>query len=226
MGDEMKFFTKLAMFFLILLTGCSSGGDTVITDNMTSKIPQIIIELKPNYVTIEYHYDNMDMGHLYYHVSESGNVVIDPDYYKQNSATRGEVIYYKPLQPLKPMDINIPEYTISRIIALPGEKIKISKGQIYINGNKLDAFYGRATMHGLDEQEYNEFQKNKDPNYVPDPEYNYFGLNKKEITVPAGQVYVLGDSWWRSYDSLSFGPLPIEGIIGKVIGVTGEIKNE
>ena len=35
---------------------------------------------------------------------------------------------------------NLGEYSISRVIGLPGEKVKIDKGQIFINGKLLDTF--------------------------------------------------------------------------------------
>jgi len=41
--------------------------------------------------------------------------------------------------------INLSENEISRIVALPGEKIRIDKGQIYINGRKLDTIMIKHT---------------------------------------------------------------------------------
>jgi signal peptidase I len=39
-------------------------------------------------------------------------------------------------------------------------------------------------------------------------------LVRREITVPSGHIYVLGDNWWRSDDSRAFGPVPIRSIVG------------
>jgi signal peptidase I len=39
-------------------------------------------------------------------------------------------------------------------------------------------------------------------------------LFRREITVPRGKIYVLGDNWWRSDDSRAFGSVPIHSIVG------------
>lgn len=39
-------------------------------------------------------------------------------------------------------------------------------------------------------------------------------LFRQKITVPPGEVYVLGDNWWASDDSRAFGPVPIRTIRG------------
>ncbi|MEK4357467.1 S26 family signal peptidase [Paenibacillus sp. FSL M7-1455] len=38
------------------------------------------------------------------------------------------------------------------------------------------------------------------------------------LRVPDGHVFVIGDDWFRSFDSRHFGPLPIGSIQGKVLG--------
>lgn len=39
-----------------------------------------------------------------------------------------------------------------------------------------------------------------------------------EIKIPKGNVFILADNALRGLGSLNFGPLPIEDIIGKVLG--------
>ncbi|WP_397330379.1 S26 family signal peptidase [Paenibacillus lautus] len=72
---------------------------------------------------------------------------------------------------------------------LPGEKVKIEKGQIYINGKLLDTFYGRAHRLGSDIDSLKQSLENIDlkdhirkniENIV-----NYFEeLTMKEIEIP------------------------------------------
>jgi signal peptidase I len=38
-----------------------------------------------------------------------------------------------------------------------------------------------------------------------------------DLTIPAGYVFVVGDSEPRSYDSRHFGPVPVEAIKGRVV---------
>lgn len=39
-----------------------------------------------------------------------------------------------------------------------------------------------------------------------------------EISIPEGFVFVVGDDWLRSNDSIQFGPIPVDSIGGKVMG--------
>ena len=81
-----------------------------------------------------------------------------------------------------------PELLIKRIIALPGETVEIKDGDVYINGELLEEpFTDEHTQAGRHGQ----------------------------VTVPPLHIYVLGDNRDRSNDSRSFGPVPIENVIGR-----------
>ena len=88
------------------------------------------------------------------------------------------------------LEINKMSY-IKRIIGLPGDRIQIEDGKIYINGQELQELYL------------------KDQIITNKSKYN-------DIIVPQGYVYVLGDNRAESMDSRSFGCIPIERIEGKV----------
>lgn len=94
---------------------------------------------------------------------------------------RGDVIVFEP--PNRPGE----DY-VKRIIGLPGERIEIKQGQVFINGELLQEPFeplpGSYTM----------------PN---------------AITVPPNQVFVLGDNRNNSNDSHNWGTLPIENIVGR-----------
>lgn len=77
---------------------------------------------------------------------------------------------------------------IKRVIGLPGETIAVRNGVVYINERPLDA----------------------EP-YVEEPAY----YEMAAVTIPAGHVFVLGDNRNHSYDSHSWGPLPIGQIVGR-----------
>ena len=65
---------------------------------------------------------------------------------------------------------------IKRIIGLPGERVKIQDGQIYINGSVLEESYGK--------------EKIQDP-----------GVAAKEIQLGTDEYFVLGDNRNASSDS-------------------------
>jgi signal peptidase I len=80
------------------------------------------------------------------------------------------------------------ELLIKRVIGLPGETVEIHDGQVYINGQLLDEpFTSEQTRPG----------------------------RYARIVVPPLHVFVLGDNRNHSNDSRSFGPVPIENIVGR-----------
>ena len=91
------------------------------------------------------------------------------------------------------LEINKDSY-IKRVIALPGEQVKIENGKVYINGEELQEDYlPEGTM-------------------TNDKAGNYF----VDLTVPEGCVFAMGDNRGQSTDCRSFGCVPIEKIESKV----------
>lgn len=78
---------------------------------------------------------------------------------------------------------------IKRLIGLGGDQIKIVDGTVYLNGEKLEEPYIS--------------ESNQD-----------FSVNL-ELTIPEGQVYVMGDNRRVSLDSRSIGPIDEELLMGK-----------
>lgn len=85
---------------------------------------------------------------------------------------------------------------IKRIIGLPGERIKIRSGKVYINGALLDeSTYLAAGVYTGPES---------------------FLAENQEYSVPTGKYFVLGDNRPGSSDSRDFGPVVPKEFIGKV----------
>jgi len=78
---------------------------------------------------------------------------------------------------------------LKRVVGLPGDRIRIDRGQVYVNGRKLDEPY---VAHGDDR-------------------------SFPEVTVPNGSVYVLGDNRAQSEDSRLFGPVADDRLIGRAV---------
>jgi signal peptidase I len=79
---------------------------------------------------------------------------------------------------------------IKRVIGLPGDRVLISDGQVSVNGQIIDEPYIAAA-----------------------PAY------QSEWTVPDNSLFVLGDNRNNSSDSHSWGPVPMNEVIGKAIFV-------
>ncbi|EUJ30288.1 signal peptidase I [Listeria floridensis FSL S10-1187] len=102
---------------------------------------------------------------------------------------RGDIIsFYSP-------DTPNAEY-IKRIVGLPGDRIEIESGSLYINGEKKKEQYLR--------QEKNLAR------------LNYSLEDSSGVkTVPQGKIFVLGDNRLHSRDSRDFGFVDVSNIIGK-----------
>lgn len=91
---------------------------------------------------------------------------------------------------------------VKRIIAIEGQTVRITPKEVYVDGELLDEPYVY-----IGDNFGNEI---RDYYYVP--EGGYF-----EITVPEGEIFVMGDHRNNSDDSRSIGTISKEAIIGKVI---------
>ena len=88
------------------------------------------------------------------------------------------------------------ESYIKRVIALPGEHVKIENGKVYINGTELEEPYLQPNVVTT----------------VDEKNYNYFS----EFTVPEGYVFAMGDNRSQSTDCRAFGCVPVEKVESKV----------
>lgn len=91
---------------------------------------------------------------------------------------------------------NAPVYA-KRIIGLPGERVGITNGDVYINGVPVVISNAYGPIH-----------------YLPIP--SMAAIDYKDNTlVPSGQYFVLGDNSTQSIDSRYFGCVPAVNIIGR-----------
>jgi signal peptidase I len=106
--------------------------------------------------------------------------------YKLHPPQRGDIIVFKP-----PNEDS--RDFIKRVIALPGDRIRITNAVVYINGQVLH-----------------------EP-YLPEPwtYNNNWPADGQDKLVPADQYFVMGDNRNHSSDSRSFGFVELDAILGK-----------
>ena len=88
---------------------------------------------------------------------------------------------------LHPYDSN--EMLVKRVIGLPGEEIAIKRGVVYINGQQLAEPY--VVYHDA--------------------------VSMSTIQIPEDSIFVMGDNRPESGDSRSFGPVPMDRMLGVVV---------
>ena len=196
---------------LLWVTACNGQG--VISDPTTPHYIPEMSQVPEQAMLVENHLDEMDQGQLEYASSEWGKFVVITNNQK---LSRGDVVYIKTPMIQWGENQNVPETKILRVVGLPGEKLEVKKGNIFINGAQLEVFYGHSRKSGMDKKEYQEMAKANglDPN-----EFNeWFEKDYKETDIPSDHYFLIGDNWWRSIDSFQFGPVASSNIAGKVIG--------
>ena len=110
-------------------------------------------------------------------------VIVNKLAYRFGDPTHGDVIVFR--YPRDPDQ----EY-IKRVIGLPGDRIRIINGEVYVNDERIDEPYIAAA-----------------------PRY------QSEWRVPDESLFVLGDNRNNSSDSHNWGPVPLDYVIGKALFV-------
>jgi signal peptidase I len=102
--------------------------------------------------------------------------------YRFENISRGDVVvFHYPRDPEKSY--------IKRVIALPGDSLRIDDGRVYVNGQRIDESY--VPLRYRD------------------------GRSMPEIVIPQGDYFVMGDHRSISSDSRDFGPVDRQLIYGK-----------
>jgi signal peptidase I len=118
-------------------------------------------------------------------------LIIDEISYRFHEPARGDIVVFR--YPRNPA-----EFFIKRIIGLPGEKIQVKDGSVYIFN-----------------ADHNEGVKLEEK-YLP-ADLSTYALNEEITTLGINEFYVLGDNRNSSKDSRSFGPVDRKFITGRVL---------
>jgi signal peptidase I len=102
--------------------------------------------------------------------------------YRFEKISRGDVVvFHYPRDPEKSY--------IKRVIALPGDSLRIDVGRVYVNGQRVDEDYVPRAYRDI--------------------------KSMPEMVIPQGQYFVMGDHRSISSDSRDFGPVDRGLIYGK-----------
>jgi len=117
---------------------------------------------------------------------------------------------------------------IKRIVAIPGDRLRIVHGQVYINGAALREPYAEHDPAALDAPSENYPPRDMSllGSDVPASWARYVSTHDPngEIVVPAGDFFVMGDNRDNSFDSRFWGFVPRSHVIGTPVFVYMSIR--
>jgi len=116
-------------------------------------------------------------------------LIIDEISYRFSEPERGDIIVFR--YPDDPR-----QFFIKRIVGLPGERIVIANGKVYIYDDE------HPDGQTLNEKKYLD---------------NTFTPGDKDIKLSNDEYFLMGDNRTASMDSRAFGPVPRRFVIGKVM---------
>lgn len=117
-------------------------------------------------------------------LEDQERIFVNKFVYAVDDIQRGDVVVFRfPLDPSKSY--------IKRVLGLPGDRVQVTRGQVFVNGEAVEEPYVPAAY--------------RDRSSHP------------ALELPADHFYVLGDHRNTSNDSRTWGPVPRDYITGKAV---------
>jgi signal peptidase I len=149
----------------------------------------IIFLVIQNFVAQPYKVQQQSMEHT---LEPDQYVLVDKLTPRLDTYKRGDIVVFTP-----PADFASADDTpfIKRVIGVGGDKVEVKNGGVYVNGTALVEPYLYADTPG-------------------DPAQPTVS-SQESWTVPAGELFLMGDHRENSQDSRTFGEVPVSQVIGR-----------
>ncbi|HMF90890.1 MAG TPA: signal peptidase I [Candidatus Angelobacter sp.] len=132
---------------------------------------------------------------------------------------RGDIVVFR--YPLEPST-----YFVKRVIGLPGDRIHLKNKAVFVNGTQLKEPY---VVHALrDTVMYRDnFPQGSEYANAACPLCNELPrfMSGRELVVPAGRYFVMGDNRDRSSDSRYWGFVPRRNIVGRPLVIYLSVRS-
>ena len=124
-------------------------------------------------------------------------VLVDRISWRFSDPGRGDIVVFNP-----PFGGNV---LIKRIVGLPGDKLSVADGVLYVNGTPQDEPYVHRT------------------NGAPDPTEPFINESPWSLAepyvVPEDSYFMMGDNRINSGDSREFGPVARDELVGQAFAL-------
>lgn len=131
---------------------------------------------------------------------ENDRVLVNKMSYRLHDVHRGDIVVFDRVtingQQVEHTDL------IKRVIGVENDTVEIQKCKVLVNGSVIEEPYIDKDTLALATPE--------DVCRIPD---------MKKVTVPKGQIFVMGDNRAQSFDSRNFGSVPVNLIVGRAFAV-------
>jgi signal peptidase I len=132
---------------------------------------------------------------------------------------RGDiVVFHYPVSPA--------QHFVKRVVGVPGDRVRLIKGQVFVNGIALTEPYIRHSSSVPDVYR-DDFPQ---PIYVPGETASWVmqmekWVEDKQLIIPEDSYFVLGDNRDESLDSRYWGFVPRENIIGRPLMIYWSVRS-
>jgi signal peptidase I len=132
-------------------------------------------------------------------------LIIEKISYYFRNPERGDVVVFNPTKALKAQGFH--DAFIKRVIGIPGDRVEIKNGGVFVNDHRLSEAYVANGDPTLIEACGNAPGNN---DQAPPPPFL-----AKPVTIPNDSVLVLGDNRNNSYDGRCWGLVSKEDVVGR-----------